>query len=83
MPNLAASTCTVNSSSFARWIMSVTAHLLDAMIMEGEDKLTQLRTVGANLYSASKSNTGSPIENAMVNKLQRMMETMMAEEMAK
>lgn len=35
MPNLAASTCTVNSSSFARWIMSVTAHLLDAMIMEG------------------------------------------------
>lgn len=42
MPNLAASTCTVNSSSFARWIMSVTAHLLDAMIMEGEDKLTQL-----------------------------------------
>jgi hypothetical protein len=53
------------------------------MVIDGEDKLTQLRTVGTQLYSASKSNAGSPIENAMVNSLQRMMETMMAEEMAK
>lgn len=83
MPNLAAAECAENGSSFARWILSATALLLDAMVIDGEDKLTQLRTVGTQLYSASKSNAGSPIENAMVNNLQRMMEIMMAEEMAK
>lgn len=78
MPNLASSTCTVNSSRFAYALLDGTTRLLDAMALEGTDRDKYLRSAKANLYAAGNRAETSE-ETALVNSLQKVLSYMGAE----
>lgn len=78
MPNLASSTCTVNSSSFAYALLDGTTRLLDAMALEGTERDKYLRSAKANLYAAGNRAETSE-ETALVNSLHKVLSSMGAE----